>query len=33
MTAIIDAAYVVDLNACDDIIVTYNSLIENIKKG
>jgi hypothetical protein len=33
MTAIIDAAYVVDLNACDDFIVTYNSLIENIKKG
>lgn len=31
MQGVLDASYVVDLNICDDSVVTYNDLIQKIK--
>ena len=31
--AILDASYVVDLNVCDDLVISYNSFMEKIKQA
>jgi hypothetical protein len=31
--AILEASYVVDLNVCDDLVISYNSFMDKIKQA
>jgi hypothetical protein len=33
MEAVLDASYVIDLNVCDDLVISYNSFMDKIKQA